>query len=276
MNAEIFNTEIITSKANATIIKLNKLTNKKYRNEYSMFMCDGVKLLKEAIDYFAEIKYVILRNDFNLDSDLLEKVKNCQKNGTTVLVVNEQVFLKISEENAPQGVIAVCSYLKNVLKRPIITSDEIGKNEKIIMFESVRDPGNIGTIIRNAAAFGIDRLVFSNDCADIYSQKVVRAAMGAIFKVKIDIVDDFIGKIKALQKCDKRVLGAALNHDSLTLGKYNLTAKDVIVIGNEGHGLSSDVLTTADDTIFIPIKENTESLNAAMATSIFIWEMSKI
>ena len=273
MNEQIFGVEIISSKTNSTIVKIAKLSSKKYRNEYGMFMCDGVKLLKEAADFGADIKYIIIRNNFKLDFDLETTIKNCQKNGTKILVVNEAVFSKISEENAPQGIISVCSYLDNISNSTIDVNFE--KHEKIIALESVRDPGNIGTILRNAAAFGIDRIIMSNDCADVYSQKVIRAAMGAVLKLKIDISSNFIDTIKTLQKAGKNVLGAALDPDSLILGERKISNDDVIIIGNEGHGLSNEVLSAVNDTIFIPIEKNTESLNAAMASAIFMWEISK-
>ncbi len=271
---EIFGTELITSKTNSTIVKIGKLSNKKYRNEENLFICDGKKLLNEAINFGANIKYIVIKNDANLDNDIVEKMLKCQNNGTIILCVNDQVFSKLTEESAPQGVIAVCEFLLEKHRRFTVV-ENWDFNEKILMLESVRDPGNIGTIIRNAAAFGIDRLVFSSDCADIYSQKVIRAAMGAIFKVNIDIVDDFIGTIKILQKNGKRVLSAALNKNSLVLGKIELSNKDVVVVGNEGHGLSNDVISASDETIFIPMCENTESLNAAIASSIFMWELYK-
>ena len=274
MNEEIFGTEIITGKSNSTIVKINKLVNKKYRNEYELFMCDGTKLVKEAIAFGANIKYIVLREDFSVEKDLEIAIKKCRENGTNILVVSEQIFAKISTENAPQGIIAICSFLKDIHVRSKIAKN-IQKNEKIMMFESVRDPGNIGTIIRNAVAFGLDRIILSSDCADIYSQKVVSAAMGAIFKLKIDIVDDFIGTINELKAQNKEILSATLGEKSLILGEKALNSNTVVIIGNEGHGLSKDVISISNDTIFIPIKENTESLNAAMASVIFMWELSK-
>lgn len=273
MIEQVFGTEIISSKTNSTIVKITKLSSKKYRNEFGMFLCDGVKLLKEASDFGAEIKYIIIRSDFSLDFELETTIKNCQKNGTKILVVSEAVFAKITEENAPQGIISVCSFLDNISSS--ISNAVFEKNEKIIALESVRDPGNIGTILRNAAAFGIDRIVMSSDCADVYSQKVIRAAMGAVFKLKINVSNDFVSTIQVLKKAGKTVLGAALATDSLILGERKISSNDVIIIGNEGHGLSNEVLSTVDDTIFIPIEKNTESLNAAMASAIFMWELSK-
>ena len=270
---QIFGTEAITSKTNSTIVKIAKLTNKKHRNEYGLFACDGVKLFLEASNFGAKIEYIILKNDVDFDEKIIQKIKNCRDNGTKILCVNGQVFEKLTEETAPQGIITVCSYITGLHRR--LTSVENAQNcEKILMLESIRDPGNMGTIIRNAVAFGIDRLILSSDCVDIYSPKVVRAAMGAIFKIKIDIVEDF-GKTIENLKVNKTVLGAALGKKSLVLGEKSLTRNDVIVIGNEGHGLSEETLNLVSNTIFIPMAENTESLNAAMASVIFMWELYK-
>ncbi len=274
MKNHIFTTEIITSRTNSTIVKINKLSNKKYRQEDKLFICDGVKLVKEAIDFSLDIKYIVIRDDFELETELEKSILSCQKSGTSVLLVNAQVYEKISEENSPQGIMAVCSFVSDRHKTLKVAQKPFD-GEKIIMVESVRDPGNIGTMLRNACAFGIDRLIFSKDCADFYSQKVVRAAMGALFKMRIDVVEDFIGSINMLKECQKSVYGAALNENSLILGQKELSQKDVIIIGNEGHGLSKEVLSAVDDTIFIPIAKNTESLNAAMASAIFMWELSK-
>ncbi|MBQ8545804.1 MAG: RNA methyltransferase [Clostridia bacterium] len=273
MFEEIFGVETITSKTNSTIVKIAKLSNKKYRNEEKLFVCDGKKLLIEAINFGAEIKYIIIKNDIILDDELIETIKKYKKNGTIVLCVSSQVFAKLTEESAPQGIITVCKFLEKQRRLAIVENANF--EEKIMMFESIRDPGNIGTIIRNAAAFGIDRLIFSSDCADIYSTKVIRAAMGAIFKVKIDIVDDFKGSLLTLKKNGKRILSATLGKKSLILGKDELLTNDVVIIGNEGHGISEEIVKESDQTILIPMCENTESLNAAIATSIFMWEYNK-
>ena len=274
MNNLIFDVTEITSKSNSTIIKIDKLGNKKYRNEEKLFVCNGIKLFREAVKFNAEIKYIVLNNNTDFDGDVIKLIKDQQSLGAMVLCVSDAVFDKLSEEQAPQGIIVVCKYFEDKHTFSIEAENEYF-DDKIMLFESIRDPGNIGTIIRNAAAFGIDRLIFSSDCADIYSSKVIRAAMGAVFKVRIDIVDDFKGAIKSIKNCGKKVLGAALNQDSLVLGKYELNTQDAIIIGNEGHGLSEETLELCDNTLFIPMNENTESLNAAIATAIIMWEFSK-
>ena len=274
MNSGILGLVEVTSKTNSTIVKISKLESKKYRNAEKLFICHGTKLFFEAVKFDASIEYIIIKNSAVLDDELLKNIKRQQEKGVSVLCVSDLVFGKLTDEQAPQGIITVCKYFEQ--KHTFSTSvNNVSFDEKIMIFESVRDPGNIGTIIRNAAAFGIDRLIFSSDCADIYSSKVIRAAMGAVFKVKIDIVNNIKETILNIKKCNKKVLGAALKKDSLILGKYKLSTQDAVIIGNEGHGLSNEVLDLCDNTLLIPMCENTESLNAAIASAIIMWEFSK-
>ena len=99
--------------------------------------------------------------------------------------------------------------------------------------------------------------------------------MGAVFKINVNVVDDLENAIKVIKKSGKRVLGAALNNDSLVLGTVELSTQDAVIIGNEGHGLSKNALSLCDNTLFIPMCENTESLNAAIASAIIMWEFYK-
>lgn len=273
MNSKIFNTDYITSKSNSTIVKIAKLLNKKGRKESQLFALDGVKLFIEAYNFSADIECIVLKEDLCLDKETIEKIRLLQNTGVKVYCVSESVFSKLTEESAPQGIITVCKFLKN---HQINNFALTNKQEKIMVFESVRDPGNVGTILRNAAAFGINRLIFTSDCADIYSQKVIRSSMGAIFKLKIDIVDnlpDILGELKKQGKC---VISTTLKDNSLKLGECLINENDVFVIGNEGHGISTEVIAISDATLFIPMCENTESLNASIAAAIIMWEMSKI
>ena len=274
-NNDIFCVETITSKTNSTIVKIAKLLDKKYRKEESLFVCNGVKLIEEAFKFNARIKYIVLNNDVVFEEKVIDIIKKIKALGTSILCVSENVFLKLTDEKAPQGVIFVCEYFSEKH-----TFSTIAKNcdsgEKVLVLESLRDPGNLGTIIRNAAAFGVDRLVLSSDCADIYSPKVVRAAMGAVFKLKIDVVSDLKATLLGMKNGGYNLLGAALEKDSLLLGEYSLKPSDAVIIGNEGHGISSDVLSLCDNTLLIPMCDNTESLNAAMAATIIMWELHKI
>ena len=189
MNNLIFNVTEITSKTNSTIVKIGKLDNKKYRNEEKLFVCNGIKLFKEAVNFNATIQYIVLNNSTKFDEEITILIKKQQEKGVNILCVNDSVFDKLSDEKSPQGIITVCKYFED---KHTFSANAKNKysDDKIMLFESVRDPGNIGTIIRNAVAFGIDRIILSSDCADIYSSKVIRAAMGAVFKMNIDVVED--------------------------------------------------------------------------------------
>ena len=274
MNSQVFGVECIVSKTNSTIAKIAKLLNKNDRKEAELFTLDGVKLFLEAYNFGAEIKYVVLNDLSSFDPDTVDKIFKARENGAKIICANEAVFSKLTEENAPQGIITVCSFLPIHRFAPCV--DTISDDEKILFLESVRDPGNVGAMLRNAAAFGIDRLILTSDCADIYSQKVLRAAMGAIFKVKIDIIADTCKTIEALKNNGRRVISTTLGINSLELGKDTISGQDVFIIGNEGHGVSASTIALSNETMFIPMCKNTESLNASVAAAILMWELFKL
>ena len=146
------------------------------------------------------------------------------------------------------------------------------KEEKILLLESVRDPQNVGAIARVSAAFGVDRIVMSLDCADIYNSKTLRASMGAIFATKIDRVADMPLAIKEITSSGRRVFAAALNKEAHVLGEIGLKTGDCVIIGNEGHGLSAAVVEACGRSVYIPMADHVESLNAATAAAVLVWE----
>lgn len=144
-----------------------------------------------------------------------------------------------------------------------------------MLLESVRDPSNVGAIIRSAAAIGIDRLILSEDCADIYHPRAVRASMGTLFAQPIDRVSDLGSAISALRANGRRVFAATLTEDAAKLGSFPVRAGDCVVIGNEGHGLSDATVALCDRAVIIPMSGRAESFNAAVAASILMWEFAK-
>lgn len=275
MNNSIFNVPLISGKNNPTIIEISKLSNKKYRMKDRLFVCDGVKLFKEAVAFGAKIKYIVIDNSAKLLENVVFDIKKCAEKGVKILCVESFVFEKLTSENAPQGLIAVCEFYDEKHIFSTIVESKRLKGKRTIILEAIRDPGNMGTIFRNAVALGVENLIISADCVDIYSPKVVRASMGAIFKLDIFIVDDLISIVKNIKKDGRRVLAAAINDNALILGKDNISCEDVVVLGNEGHGISANLIEACTDTLFIPMKGNTESLNVAMASAIIMWEFSK-
>ena len=187
------------------------------------------------------------------------------------------MYDKLTDEKAPQGIFTVSRYLDNVfLVGKDIESGELAKriNGNSVMLADIQDTGNAGTIIRTSAAMGCD-VILAGKCADVYSQKTVRATMGALFTNNVYICPDAVSVIKALQGCQKRVIASALNENACVLGDFEIKDTDCFVIGNEGQGLSDEVIRACDMTAFIPMSGRTESLNAASAAAMLLWEAKR-
>ena len=272
--------DVINARTNPLVVKVCKLEEKKHRESEHLFRLDGIKLLLEAVDFGADIEYVLVRDD------VYDKVMTsldehfCGRDtavGGILVRVGSSAFEKMSSEKSPEGVITVVKYIDKIRKICKIEKDGVLSVEgKTLMLESVRDPGNLGTMLRTAVAFGFSTVIMTDDCADIYNSKTIRAAMGAVFKLEILKVEDAVTSIHALRRSERRVLAAALRRDAVRLGAFDIAESDVFLIGNEGHGLTDEAVCAADKTVFIPISEGTESLNAAIAAAVCMWEVSKM
>ena len=267
----------LTSRQNPTVKKICSLLDKKTRKKEKMFRFDGKKLFFEAVAKGLDIRFVVLNE--NIDDSLKSQISFFVESGKldrrVIFAVSEQVFLKMSEENAPEGIITVASFLEDK-HRKIEAADSysIDGKARILIGESLRDPGNLGTVIRSAAALGIDKLILTDDCADLYSPKTVRAAMGGLFSLKIDTVctGELALLVTRLRSSGRRIYATALRTDAKDIGSLELRSGDAFIIGNEGHGLSEAVIEASDGAVIIPMVEGNESLNAAAAATICIWE----
>ena len=273
--------ESITSRQNRTVIEVGKLTDRKAREAAKRFRFDGIKLLVEAVKNDVIPEMILLRES---DADAVaERIfEGCGRSDflsqARVLILADSVFEKISEEKSPEGVISVAKYIDKLQKIVTIYSSENflpATDERIVLLESVRDPINVGAIIRSAAALGVDRLILSGDCADVYHPRAVRASMGALFNQRIDRVESLPDVIELFQKQGRRVYAAALDPKACRLGDFEIAKTDCVVIGNEGHGLSKEVLDACERRVFIPMSERAESFNAAVAASILMWEFTR-
>lgn len=273
--------EIISSRHNPTIVKLCKLSDKKYREADRVFRFDGVKLCAEAIMSGVELEYIFLRRD-NSDTVRMRVAELCGKypedTGARVILLENSLFDTVSEEKSPEGIISVAKYIDKFHK--IVTIDNnciasLPSGERIMLIEDIRDPGNLGTIMRSAAALGVETLILCGECADIYSSKTLRGSMGALFRLKTVRARNGVDAVKALRDSGRRVFAAALTSEALSLDDAGLEHTDCVVIGNEGHGLSREVIAACDGCVIIPMSAGTESLNAATAAAIFMWEMRK-
>ena len=274
-----FEKEIITSRNNQFVKWASSLSEKKSRKENGYFLAEGVKLSKEALEVGLPVDYLIVSE--NKKESVLSAVSgfmNSEKYIKTKFVtVSEGVFEKISTEKAPQGVISVIKHLDFFRDMDIIYKEEffLKPEEKAIFLFSLRDPSNLGAVIRSSVAFGIDHIILSDDCADIYSPKTVRSAMGSIYRVKVTTVKDVSSFIKAAQENSRRVFAAELSERAVSLHDVGLAGSDIVMIGNEGHGIDPEISALCDGSVYIPISKKTESLNASVAAAIFMWEQSK-
>ena len=274
-----FSNEIITSRSNPTVKWASTLADKKGRNESKAFLAEGVKLTLEALSSGLSVTHIFI-TESKRDA-VMSRIKpyfdDEKYNDCKVFVLADTAFEKISTEKAPQGVISVIKYLDNLKYIDIIYKEEffLPDDECALILHSVRDPSNLGAVIRSAAAFGADHIILSDDCADVLNPKTVRSAMGSLFKVKVSIVHDFLGMIDELRQHGRRVYSAELNENALSLDNADLSRTDIVIIGNEGHGIPGEVSERCDSSIYIPISSKTESLNASVAAAIFMWEQRK-
>lgn len=271
-----FSKEIITSRQNQTVLEAVKLCDKKVREKTGLFRFDGIKLFEEAAEKGVEIeKILICQSKFHEISKKINALAD-KLEYTAVYVLKDEIFAKVSEEKAPEGIICVAKYLTKHVRNPkkeLVVQNAQEKMSRVMLLEAVRDPGNLGTIIRSAAAFGINLLILSNDCVDIYNSKTVRGAMGALFKMNILIVDNIVDTVETLKAQGRNVYAAALDRSAVRLDELKFEKTDAVVVGNEGHGLSSQTLHACTKSLYIPMEEGSESLNAAVAASVIMWNM---
>ncbi len=269
------NKEIIISRQNPTVRRLVALLDKKERKRSGVFRIDGHKLYREALECGASVELVAIC------SEKAERfLPEAEKSGADTVLLSPEVFSKITEERAPDGIIAVVKNLSDLHKELSFTDIPAlaASGKRIMAFESLRDPGNLGTVIRSASAFGVDTLILSADCADIYNPKTLRGAMGAIFSREILFCRELPEALSRFSCEGRRVLAATLENEAVAVGKAALSERDIILIGNEGHGLSRSAIDASDLSVILPIDtgRGVESLNAATAASVFMWEQRRI
>lgn len=264
-----FSKDMITSRQNGLVTRISKLSDKKYRDAEGLFRIDGVKLFSEAVKSGIECEYIFIADTKRekITSELADELKSA---AGTVITVSDEVFSKLTDESAPQGISAAA---KKFAVSEFIIPDE--GDFRSVYLSSVRDPGNLGTMIRTAYAFGIDRVYISRDCADIYSPKTLRAAMGTVFRQAVSVVEDELAFAEDMKKSGCSIYAAALRRDAKKLGGFEIPRRVCFAVGNEGHGLSDEFIDSCTGAVFIPITAGCESLNAAAAANVIMWEMCR-
>lgn len=256
-------TERITSRKNQTVIDASKLADRRYRAQTGTFALEGIKLFREAARAGAKIRAL-----FVTDAALEKYGAEIEKAGCDkIYSVTDDVYSKLSTESAPQGVFAVADFFAAAPR-------EIRGEPIALVLDGVADPGNLGTIIRCADALGVECVYIGDDGADVFGPKTVRAAMGSIFRVGTErcSAEDAVLRLRGN---GYKVYAAMLDARAEDIRGIDVSGKIAFVIGNEGHGVSEEVAAACDGSVVIPMTKGIESLNAAVAASLLMWEAAR-
>ena len=251
--------ESITSRSNPLCAHLRKLAaSAAHRRESGEFLCDSPKLLEEVLLWRRELLRTVLCTDPGKLPELPE--------GTRVVVVPESLMEYLSPARTPQGVLSLC-------RKPEEALPETLPGRRYALLDGVQDPGNVGTILRTADALFCDGLLLVGGCADPWQPKAVRASMGAVLRCPVwpCTAEEAKG---LLSRSGIPLYGAALRQDTLDARDIP-QGKVAIAIGSEGRGLSAEMLALCDATVRIPMAEHCESLNAAAAAAVLLWELAR-
>ena len=248
--------EHITSRQNPLMVRIKKLgQSRAQRREEWVFVCEGPKLIEEALKWGASVETILAAEGKPLPQNLPGESRQVE--------VPDSLLRAVSSVETPQGLLAVC-------RNPGLTPPDKLTGGRYLVLDGVQDPGNVGTILRTADAFEADGLILLEGCADLYNPKTVRASMGAVFRRSAwgGTLAELLPLLKAAQL---PLLGAALRDDTTDVREVDLT-RAAMLIGSEGRGLSEAALAACDGTIRIPMGARCESLNAAVAAATLLWE----
>ena len=242
----------ITSRKNALLQQVRKLiTSRREREHTGLFVADGTKLLAEAVRWYDGLDTVILSE--GVEAQVPDHVK--------VIRVPEEIMAYISPMEAPQGALFLCRLPEKT---------EFVPKAGMLLLDGLQDPGNLGTILRTADALNIP-VVLLEGCADPYSHKVVRSSMGAVFRTPV-VQTDWASVRKACADAGIPIAVTALTDTASDIRQADLKTM-AVVIGSEGRGVRPEVLEQADQALIIPMEARCESLNAAIAAAIVMWQM---
>lgn len=258
------NFERISSKDNQLVkTAVSLVGSAKARKESNMFVLDGLRLCRDAVlNSFPVEAFIVSENaydKFRQDADFIaEKSEKCY-------IVPSYIIEKISDTVNPQGFICICKMKEN-------DGFVFDKNKLYIGLENLQDPSNLGAVSRSAEAFAFGGILVSSNGCDPYGPKALRASMGAL--LRIPVID--IGYFPSfLANCDLTSFAAVVDADAKHINDVKFKAGSLILVGNEANGLTSETISAADFSVTIPMTGKAESLNAATAASILIWEMSR-
>lgn len=254
------NAGLIQSKDNPRIKQFCALAKaKKQRSTEGLFVLEGIRLIDDALKNGAEIEYILATQKALSELSSLDLELNIN-----VFEITHAIAEKVSQTQTPQGAFAVCKMPKTTL--------ELKNCKRLLMLCDIQDNGNLGMIMRTADALKIDGLILCN-CCDVFSPKTVRATMGSVFRVNFSLEKNTDAVLSKLNNLGFHTYAAVPKSDALSVAELEFAEKSVVLIGNEGNGLPQDIIDSCDSRITIRMNGTIESLNAAMAAGIMLWEL---
>lgn len=255
---------MITSVANQKVKQVVAWQTKaKERKKDNIFLVEGLKMFEEVPEKWIREVYIeeTLLDKLDKSSEVFEKLER-----TGYEVVSSEVFKKMSDTQTPQGILAI-------VERPAYKFEELLKIEHplFVVLEDLQDPGNLGTIVRTGEGAGVSAVFMTKNTVDIYNPKTIRATMGSIYRVPLAIVEDVGEAIKALKNAGIQTFAAHLDGKDY-YDSFSFKEGTAFLIGNEGNGLKASTANAADAYLKIPMEGKVESLNAAIATSLLMYE----
>ena len=249
--------ESISSPKNEKIKELVKLQTAKGRKKAGMYLLEGEHLVEEAIKEKAQIKLIVVTGNRLEDYENLLARTNVQ-----VLVVSQDVFHKLSMTETTQGILAVVEIVKQEI---------LPHKGRLIVLDAVQDPGNLGTIVRTSDAAGFDAVILGTGTVDLYNDKVLRSMQGSHFHIPV-FQANLQEYLPILKEKGVKVAVTALHRDSKDYSVLQGATDVAIVVGNEGQGVSSNVIDIADVVVTIPMFGKAESLNVAIASALLMYK----
>lgn len=271
---------MITSTSNGRIKQLITLREKsRARNKEGLFLAEGIKMFEEApLErikelYISEALFRELQEERNLL--IWKKLHTCMEQRIFVEQVSEEVFKKVSDTQTPQGILFVMeqfSYcLEDMIRQSKQRLDEGGKAPLFLLMEDIQDPGNLGTMIRTGEGAGVDGVIMSKGTVDIYNPKTIRSTMGSLYRVPFLYTQELGEVIKQLKENQIKVYAAHLKGKKY-FDEISYEGGSAFLIGNEGNGLRGETADLADTYLKIPMEGRLESLNAAVAAALLLYQ----
>lgn len=258
---------MITSTSNAKIKRLVNLKKKrKLRDTEKVFLVEGIRMFREAPE--DKIREIYVTESFlNRQNKLIEE--KSRMSGATVEILSDTVFEYASDTKTPQGILSV-------VRQMDYNIEEIAREDRplLLVLDNLQDPGNLGTIVRTAEGAGVTGILMSKDCVDIYNPKTIRSTMGSIYRMPFVYEENFLEAIKVLKEKGIHTYAAHLE-GACVYDAEDYREGSAFFIGNEGNGLRDEVAQLAERYIKIPMCGQVESLNAAIAASVLMFEAAR-